>query len=94
MPTNQEERSIVVVHFYLWIKEIGTSGITKLLKQYKVLDGHPKDYFVACKENLLQLQETCCTELVVAEDDIELWSVIILLNLINYISSFFCVSMA
>ena len=89
---NQETRGIV--ELYSFIKGFDTSDITKLLKQYKVWEANANEYLIVCKEKLLQLQETCYTETVVEEDDIELWSVIALLNLINYIFSFFCVSTA
>ena len=79
---------------YSCIKGFDTSDITELLQQYEVWEANAKEDLVACKEKLLQLQETCYTEPVVEEDDIELWSVIALLKLINYIFSFFCVSNA
>ena len=74
---------IVVVHAYSCIKGFETSGITELLQQYEVWEANGKEYLVACKEKLLQLQETSYTEPVVEEDDIELWSMIVLLKLIN-----------
>ena len=55
-----------------------------MLKQYEVWEASAKEYLVACKEKLLQLQETCYTEPVVEDDDIELWSVIGSLNLIIF----------
>ena len=88
------KRGIAVVQIYSCIKGFDTSDITELLQQYEVWEANAKEYLVACKEKLLQLQETCYTEPVVEEDDIELWSVIALLKLINYIFSFFCVSNA
>ena len=47
-----------------------------------------RNILIACKEKLLQLQETCYAEPVVEEDDIELWSVIVPLNLIIFSVSF------
>ena len=91
---SQETKGIVVVHVYSCIKEFDTSDITELLKQYEVWEAHAKEYLVACKEKLLQLQVTCYTEQAAEEDDIELWSAIVPLTLINYIFSFFCVSTA
>ena len=91
---SRNRRGIVVVHVYSCIKGFDTSDITELLQQYEVWEANAKEYLVACKEKLLQLQETCYTEPVVEEDDIELWSVIVLLKLIYYIFSFFCVSNA
>ena len=94
MSKSQETRGIVVVHVCSCINGFDTNDITKLLKQYEVWEAHAKEYLVSCKEKLLQLQETCYTEPLFEEDDIELWSVIVPLNLINYIFSFFCVSTA
>ena len=51
------------------------------------LESKGKTLSAACKEELLQ--QTCYTEPVIEEDDIELWLVIVPLNLINYISCFF-----
>ena len=83
MSKSQETRAIVVVHVYLCSKGFDTSDIIELLKQYEVWEAHAKEHLVACKEKLLQLQETCYTEPVVEEDDIELWLVIVPLNLFN-----------
>ena len=91
---SRNRRGIVVVHVYSCIKGFDTSDITELLQQYEVWEANAKEYLVACKQKLLQQQETCYTEPVVEEDDIELWSVIVLLKLIDYIFSFFCVSNA
>ena len=88
MSKSQETRTIVVVYIYSCIKGFGTSDIIELLKQYEVWEARAKEYLVACKEKLLQLQETCYTEPVVEEDDIELWSVIVPLNLIIFSVSF------
>ena len=88
MSKSQETRTIVVVYIYSCIKGFGTSDIIELLKQYEVWEARAKEYLVACKEKLLQLQETCYTEPVVEEDDIELWSVIVPLNLIKFSVSF------
>ena len=60
----------------------------ELLKQYEVWETNAKEYLVACKKKLFQLQETCYTEPVVKEVDIELWSVIVPLNLIIFSVSF------
>ena len=81
---SRNKRGIVVVHVYSCIKGFDTSDITKLLQQYEVWEANAKEDLVACKEKLLQLQETCYTEPVVEEDDIELWSVIALLKLIIF----------
>ena len=94
MSKSRETRGIVVVHVYSCFKGFNTSDITELLKQYEVWEAHAKEYLVACKEKLLQLQETCYIEPMVEEDDVELWSVIVPLNLINYIFSFFSISTA
>ena len=80
---SQETKGIEVVHVYLCIKELDTSKITELLKQYEFWEAHAKEYLVACKEKLLQLQVTCYAEPVAEEDDIELWSAIVPLTLIN-----------
>ena len=80
MPKSQEQRRVVVVHVYFCIKEFDTNDITELWKKYEFWQVYAKEYLVAFKENLLQLQETCYTEPVVEEGGIQLWSVIILLN--------------
>ena len=81
---SRNRRGIVVVHVYSCINGFETSDITELLQQYEVWEANAEEYLVACKEKLLQLQETCYTEPVVEEDDIELWSVIALLKLIIF----------
>ena len=88
MPKSQEQRGIVVVHVYLSIEEFDTSDITELLKQHELWEAHAKEYFIACEENLLRLQESCYTKPVVEEGGIQLWSVIIFLNLIIFSVSF------
>ena len=67
-------------HVYSYIKGFDTSDITELLKQYEVWEAYAKEYRAACKEKLLQLQETCYAEPVVEEDYIKLWPVIVLLK--------------
>ena len=78
-----KNKRYLVAHVYSCIKGFDTSDITELLKQYEVSEANAKEYLAVCKEKLLQLQETCYAEPVIEEDDIELWSVIVLLNLVN-----------